>query len=66
MADFAIWQAAFPDEESVTLISYPALNHMFNASGDPGALEHPTGLRDPRLCRCGSDRRYCEVGRRLM
>ena len=47
MADFAIWQAAFPDDESVTLISYPALNHMFNNSGDPARLSIPQDYEIP-------------------
>ncbi len=41
MADFAGWQAAYADDERVTLISFPRLNHFFMASGDQARLSVP-------------------------
>ncbi len=47
MANYADWQEAFAAEERVRTISYPALNHMFMATGDLGRLSIPQDYEIP-------------------
>ena len=47
MADFAAWRNAFADDERVTLISYPGLNHQFMAQGDLSRLAIPQDYAIP-------------------
>lgn len=47
MDDFAGWQAAYGEDERVTLISFPKLNHFFMASGDQARLSVPQDYEIP-------------------
>jgi uncharacterized protein len=41
MTDFDVWQEALSADQGVTFKSYPALNHLFMALGDPDRLAIP-------------------------
>ncbi len=47
MADFAAWGDEFAADTRMTLRSYPALNHMFMAQGDPARLAIPQDYATP-------------------
>lgn len=47
MEDFAGWQAAYGEDERVTLISFPRLNHFFMESGDQVRLSLPQDYEIP-------------------
>lgn len=47
MTDFSLWQAGYGDNERVTLISYPTLNHQFMSQGDLTGLSIPQDYEIP-------------------
>ncbi len=47
MTDFSLWQAAYGDNDSVTLMSYPTLNHQFMSQGDLTRLSIPQDYESP-------------------